>query len=160
MSNLKKGEGLVCGRFGQKIYFPMNKIFILSIPLIQFKRKTCSILRIDIQRNEPEIYMQQLRRDTHWKYTRVPQQACITCLRGNAGESFSTYGGIVFLRFGDRWDVGHLFFIIFSIHLQKIYSAGKTAIVKLCFDHQTCDHSGLDFSNASTPFHTFHVYGD
>ena len=35
------------------------------------------------------------------------------------------------------------FFIIFSKHLQKIYSTQKTAIVKYCFDHQTCDHSGL-----------------
>ena len=35
-----------------------------------------------------------------------------------------------------------------------------TAIIKLCFDYKTCDHSGLVFSNTSTPFHTFHVYGD
>ena len=31
-----------------------------------------------------------------------------------------------------------LFSFIFSIHLQKIYSARKTAIIKLCFDHWTC----------------------
>ena len=26
-----------------------------------------------------------------------------------------------------------------------------------CFDHKTCDHRGLVFSNTSTPFHIFHV---
>ena len=30
------------------------------------------------------------------------------------GESFSTYEGVVFLRFGDRWEVGHIFFIILA----------------------------------------------
>ena len=41
---------------------------------------------------------------------------------GNAGESFSTYGGIVFLRFGDRWDVGH-FFSLFLAYISKKYIA-------------------------------------
>ena len=52
------------------------------------------------------------------------------CPKGNAGGDAKTYGefflayvGVVFLCFGDRWDVGHVFVfvIILSIHLQKIY---------------------------------------
>ena len=33
------------------------------------------------------------------------------------GLSFSTYWGVGFLSFGHRWDVGHVFFNIFSMHL-------------------------------------------
>ena len=56
------------------------------------------------------------------------------------------------------WDVGYDFFH-FQHTFTKILSARKFlfCLVKLCFDHQTCDHSGLAFSNTSTPFHTFHV---
>ena len=35
-----------------------------------------------------------------------------------------------YLRFDDRWDVGHVY-----THLQKIYSSRKTVVLKLCFDH-------------------------
>ena len=45
------------------------------------------------------------------------------CPRGNAGESFSTYGGIVFLRYGDRWDVSLVFFALFLAYISKKYIA-------------------------------------
>ena len=43
------------------------------------------------------------------------------------------YIGIVFLLFDNRWKVGHVFFLILVTHFQKVFSARKTAIVKLCF---------------------------
>ena len=62
------------------------------------------------------------------------------------GESF-----FVFLRFGDRWDVGHVFFsFILAYIYEKIYSERKTAIVK----HKTCDHGGqVFFKNFDTISH-------
>ena len=79
-------------------------------------------------------------------------------------KSFLTNGGVVFLRFGDSWDLGHVFFHCLKHTFTKyiIYSARETVVVKLCSGYKTHNHSGLDFLNTSTlhVFHSFHIYDD
>ena len=72
------------------------------------------------------------------------------------GKSFSTYGGVVFLGFGDSWDLGHVFFHCLK-HTFTKNIARKIVIVKLCFDDKTRNHNGLNFLNTSTLLHTFHI---
>ena len=56
--------------------------------------------------------------------TILPGRTFAPCPSGNARESFSTYRGIIFLHFDDRWDLGHVFFfILFLAYIYKIYTA-------------------------------------
>ena len=59
--------------------------------------------------------------------------------RKEMGESFSTYGGVVFLFFGDRLDVGEVFFSLFLAYTYK-KKKKDSALNTVNFRYETRDH--------------------